>query len=669
MAGDTEDLVLSISADVRQMQRALDRLVGDTTKRTKQIEQSFDGIGATGTDGFNKLAASGGRAFTVIEGGAKRVTTAVAASKVQTANLAAQLNDIGVQLAGGQSPFQIALQQGTQITQALGETGAKGAVGALAGAFTSMLNPVSLATIAIIALGGTAVQYFASVLSDGAKSEETLKQQADLIAAVAQQWGDAVPALKAYVDELDRAKASADLIKASDTLASQQWDVARSQVSDLNVELAALVQDLRLAGAEDETIIKLQTAWNAVSSSVQSGEENTQAMKDVQDALASAISQTGIPALDAFSGAFGNLAQTIAGAAAQAAVFRQQAIQALTTGKNGPALGSLSPVFSENGKIFTQDQFVPGGDVPTPGANPARDLSVTSADIYGTGKKSRSGGGGKSAADRQAESVKKLIEQLEFEQQTLGQTDQQRDVSNALRRAGAAATDEQKARISELVTAIDAEKDALQRNKDAMRELESIGKNVLGGFISDLRQGKSASDALASALDKVVDKMLDSALDSLFSGGLFGAGIGGKGGGLLGGFLIPGILHAGGVAGADGYGHGRAVSPSVFAGAKRYHTGTSSAGGPALRAGEVPAILERGEVVLPKGTKVGGQQVHVTVGVDVDESGNLLPFVKSVSDAGISDAAPRIATAANRQVVPTVANYQANVAGRDYRNG
>ncbi|WP_283195489.1 hypothetical protein [Rhizobium sp. AN80A] len=216
------------------------------------------------------------------------------------------------------------------------------------------------------------------------------------------------------------------------------------------------------------------------------------------------------------------------------------------------------------------------------------------------------------------------------------------------------------ARASAATEGLKASQDQLKKSAEAFRDL---GRDVVGGFISDLRSGKSATEALANALDKVIDKLLDVSLDSLFSGGgLFG---GGKGG-LLGGLLIPGILHSGGVAGSDGYNHGRAVSPSVFSGAKRYHTG----GIAGLQPGEVPAILQRGEVVLPRGTKMGGgSAVHVTVGVDVDDSGNLMPFVKSVSEQTVASASPKLLSAASQQVVPTMSKYQANTAGGDYRNG
>lgn len=200
-------------------------------------------------------------------------------------------------------------------------------------------------------------------------------------------------------------------------------------------------------------------------------------------------------------------------------------------------------------------------------------------------------------------------------------------------------------------------KESQRKVAEAAKEFNSLGKEALGGFISDLRNGVSAADALKNALNRVLDKLIDIGLNSLFSGI-------GSGGGLLGGAIIPGIMHSGGVAGSDGYGHRRAVSPSTFAGAKRYHTG----GVAGLQPGEVPAILQRGEVVLPRGTKAAGQQgIHVTVGVSADSNGNLLPFVESVSQGQVKKAAPSIVSAATQRVVPTMAAYQNDKAGAEWR--
>lgn len=45
MAKDLDQMVLSISADTRQIQRALKKLETDSNASTKKIEKQFDGLG------------------------------------------------------------------------------------------------------------------------------------------------------------------------------------------------------------------------------------------------------------------------------------------------------------------------------------------------------------------------------------------------------------------------------------------------------------------------------------------------------------------------------------------------------------------------------------------------------------------------------------------------
>jgi GH24 family phage-related lysozyme (muramidase)/uncharacterized protein with PIN domain len=127
------------------------------------------------------------------------------------------------------------------------------------------------------------------------------------------------------------------------------------------------------------------------------------------------------------------------------------------------------------------------------------------------------------------------------------------------------------------------------------RRMEQAQNSLKQGLIDAIVEGKNFSDVLGNVAKMLAKAALEAALfgkNGLFSG-LGGGGTGG--GGLFGGVIIPGILHSGGVAGSDGYGHGRAFSASTWAGATRYHSG----GIAGLRPGEVPAILEKGEVVLP----------------------------------------------------------------------
>ncbi|MBZ9694537.1 tape measure protein [Mesorhizobium sp. CO1-1-9] len=108
------------------------------------------------------------------------------------------------------------------------------------------------------------------------------------------------------------------------------------------------------------------------------------------------------------------------------------------------------------------------------------------------------------------------------------------ELLTAAQKAGVAITPEVAAKIDQLAESYaDASvasrqlADEQDKTRQSAEDFASIGKDVVGGFISDLRSGKSAAEALANALNKVADKLLDMALNSLFStttsGGIFGA--------------------------------------------------------------------------------------------------------------------------------------------------
>lgn len=150
------------------MQRQLDKLVG-------QIGTVDNSLG----DAFTKAPPK-----------IDNVAKSLGRTRFETANLAAQFQDIAVQLQGGQSPLTIALQQGTQISQVLGQQGATGVVGLLGNAFKSLLSPVSLATIGIIGLGGFAVQYAAKAIGAVDDLDDKLKEHDELIKSLKDAYGE-----------------------------------------------------------------------------------------------------------------------------------------------------------------------------------------------------------------------------------------------------------------------------------------------------------------------------------------------------------------------------------------------------------------------------------------------------------------------------------------------
>lgn len=516
MAVEIERLVAVLEANMTKFDKAIAKASGSANAEFLKMEKRGSQMAAN----MNAATATGGRGF-------ESMGRNINAVRGQTANLASQFNDIAVQLQSGTSPLTIALQQGTQINQVLGPLGVRGAVGALGGALASLFNPVSLLTIGIIGLGGAAVQYFTSVFDGGEQTAETIQKQADLIRQVAKEWGDAVPALQAYVDELDRAKNIGDLQTVTDIMLAAIFEGVRPQIDEINVAAADLMLLMRDLGASDAEINSVRDAFSSLQEKTDDATATADDFKQAQDAVSVAIEAYGIPAAQALMGMLSGVAQAYGVAASSAAQFRAQSAAALATAQNNyvpmdnVARGEMARKKSYD-PIETIGLYVP----------PARSRG------------GRGGGGGRggarssaaSEAERERKAVADLIETLTFEQSLLGMSDIEKEKANALRKAGAAATDEQKAKIGELVTAMHAEREALKASEEAMRAVNDLAKDALSGFIKDMVAGKSASEALAGALDKVGQKLLDIALNGIFDG-LFsgGGGIGGIIGSLFGG--------------------------------------------------------------------------------------------------------------------------------------
>lgn len=132
------------------------------------------------------------------------------------ANLTAQFNDIGVMLAAGQNPLQLAIQQGTQITQAFGNRGAASAIAATRAAFVNMISPLNLVTIGSIAAGAALVQWLTSASEESESFEDRLDAMTDAVDRfgkaqkdafqstedMIKQFGSASPELRAVIGDL-----------------------------------------------------------------------------------------------------------------------------------------------------------------------------------------------------------------------------------------------------------------------------------------------------------------------------------------------------------------------------------------------------------------------------------------------------------------------------------
>lgn len=165
----------------------------------------YASLAARGAISTDELAAAQGLAKQRLDAttAALNKQKAAAPNRMNTANIAAQFQDIGVTTAMGMSPIQIALQQGTQLSAVLESMKGTGqSTGAtLKAAFTSIISPMSLATIAAIGIGTAIAQYVAKAIPATKTLDDVLKQHAENIERLSPAYKKALKDAQKYASE------------------------------------------------------------------------------------------------------------------------------------------------------------------------------------------------------------------------------------------------------------------------------------------------------------------------------------------------------------------------------------------------------------------------------------------------------------------------------------
>lgn len=134
-----------------------EKLVASTNKTTSALKKQATQLSflnsinkVTGVVGLSGKSAS-------LSAEAFAIPRAERPNKFNTANIAAQFQDIAVTAQMGMNPMTIALQQGTQLSAILNSM--KSPLEGIKDAFKSVINPVSLLTIAFVALITVGLQF------------------------------------------------------------------------------------------------------------------------------------------------------------------------------------------------------------------------------------------------------------------------------------------------------------------------------------------------------------------------------------------------------------------------------------------------------------------------------------------------------------------------------
>lgn len=265
------------------------------------------------------------------------------------------------------------------------------------------------------------------------------------------------------------------------------------------------------------------------------------------------------------------------------------------------------------------------------------------------------GGGGNKSFQNAVRQTEERIAALRLENQMIGQNAYEleraktaQELMNAAKREGIAVTPELLAQIDELSSRYASATTQAQLMKETFDTMKSTASNVLKGFITDLKDGKSGAEALGNSLNKIADMLIDMAVKQLVTSA-FG-GLGGGGGGLLGGGgMGGGILSLFGFADGGIAAQGRPVPLKKYAtggvanSASIFGEAGPEAAVPLPNGREIPVDLRMPDM---KGQRDGGGTAGGEVVVTVQASEQLLVDVDNRAEGVVTRRAPQIVGAA-----------------------
>ena len=435
-------------------------------------------------------------------------------------NAGYQFQDIAVTAAMGMHPLMIGLQQGTQLASVLATM--ERPVAGLAAAFASIISPVTLVTVGLVAGVSALVQYFTTAESGTEKTARLFEEQNETIRRAADLWGDAAPALKAYVDELDRAEKISQGREAGGILAGRELEGLSENLD--GIKRQAIEAFRALKGDQNNAVIirDLREAWGDLRERLDDGTASIADINRVQRELAGAVSKYGTPEVLAFGKAFDEVTAAIYRGVEAAQKARNEWIAAIAGGMTVQDIITRS-TFNDNGTIRRPSDFIPRiPGVPTPRPSELGMDPDVARILNGDGR----------LTDVPIPGEKPNLFELEKEEQKVddvtkayrraleAKADFWLDLSFAERQAGRSAMDRQ---IASTLVRYGFDENLQSREADALRsqyqsqELNDIFKGFFSGAYQEAwNNGGKIGEAIVKSALNAAQKATEKAFDNLF---------------------------------------------------------------------------------------------------------------------------------------------------------
>lgn len=546
---DMQRLIVSLEARTKAFENALNRANGVANRRAKAIESRFALMNRNVSAGFMGLSrgmvtalaagASVRGAQTLIDTSV-RIQNALKVTGLEGEALAAVYDDLFASAQKNFAPLESLVSLYSRVALAQNELGVSSAE--IVGFTDTIAMALRVQGVSATEASGALTQLSQSMAGGIVRAEE--------FNSIVEGAPSILRAAAAGIAEADGSIAKLRQIMLDGELSSQAFF--------RGIEAGSYILEDQLAGAGvsvSQAFVRLQNVLVDAAGRLNEGTDASEQLAGAIEWLADAIANTDFgPLINNIGNAINAMSELVGWVdAAGAALGRLTGLDQV-----GPALRNRVEQSGINERIdgAFSSEAAPKGDrvttLPPITVKPDRPKPISIADYAptggsggggGGGRSRRGGGGGRSGADgyqREVEQIKERTAAIMAETEAMAginpliddydmaitKASATQELLNAAKKAGLEITPALKASIDELATGyanatVEANKlaesqDQARRNAEEMSEL---GKDVLGGFISDLRAGKSASEALANALSKVADKLLEVALNSIFDGG------------------------------------------------------------------------------------------------------------------------------------------------------
>lgn len=520
----------------------------ETVAVTGEVKKLTTATNDLGSKSKAAASASGAEAAAKVRNAAasREMAAAHRSAAGQTGNLVAQLNDVTMMIMAGQSPLQLAIQQGSQITQSWGPGGAAGAAKSLGTAVGAMLSPLNLATYAVIGITAAFFNWLTGADEEAAALTAQLERQKSALEGIVAETeklrlaqGMALTGAKSEDEQVvleeinrltnDRAAAQERLntLQQVGSRAAGFAEQASAQREALAAEIASL--DAKIATLEKQREITAATQRNA---------EFAEQLKSSTLGVNAALQAADGSKLTAAFGAAFPLAQGLL-ATAQGIVSTLSQVSPLVSAQMG---------LSAAGKTYSGR----GGDPRTSNQQGYGEFVYTgpSLDAFNNPISPGKGGGGGGAARDEASALQELITSLEAEIAALHEQDPIQQEMLKHREALAGATEAERAKVEELIATREREAMLMEGATARAQFFEDIGTQALDALIM---KGESFNDVLKGVISSLIKAIAQAAI---FGSGPFGSLFGGKS---ILSFLLPAAKADGGMV----QGPGTATSDSI----------------------------------------------------------------------------------------------------------